>query len=65
MSENNFENKFKDIRNQKLKLDIKEKLYEKEADLALLILYSIEKEGQINHKEIQEIARKVFEEVLL
>jgi hypothetical protein len=52
----------KEIKNQKLKSDITNKLNKKEAKLALLILSSIEREGKINHKTIQELANKVFEE---
>lgn len=52
----------KDIKNQKLKFDITNKLNKKEAKLALSILSSIEKEGKINHKTIQELANKIFED---
>lgn len=52
----------KDIKNQKLKFDITNKLNKKEAKLALSILSSIEKEGKINHKTIQELANIIFED---
>lgn len=61
-SQNNKNTLGKDIKNQKLKNDITSKLNKKEAKLALLILSSIEREGKINHKTIQELANRVFEE---
>lgn len=49
------------LKNEKLKEDIKEKFNEKEAKLALSLMEIIEKEGSVSQKKATEIANKIVE----
>lgn len=53
-----------DIKNQKLKNDINQKLSKKESELSLRILNSIEINGSINQQELSKIARELEGEEL-
>jgi len=52
----------KELKNQKIKNDIINNMNDQEAKLALEILASIEKHGEIKRSQIQKIADSLFEE---